>query len=423
MDVHRGMPLVAVGLDAPASERSIYATHPAGLVWVLAATFAAIGESEAAARLTAVGASLLTLALWVRIVCRAGGREVAMLCGLFYSIMPMSVYFGRMVNHEAYCLLGMVLALSCWQDMVARGRSARHRWIVVAGCLAGLCLSMVIDWIGVLYAGLFCLHVARRRREVGDGVVAVTWAVSGLCVAGIMTHIVYGGLDGRWANLVAIFTSRSATLEPGGASLFWHNTVDNLTLPVMALAAVGLPANGLVHRRTRPAGGSVTDEASSGGMDGGWILVVSGLGWLLIFRRQYQIHQYWLFYLGPMIALWSARGVLTIRDALRGFGAVVSHGLACAAVLIALLACQRGVDDFFARRQCPMEFIEACRAMRAATVPDERVVLQGDPIVTEQFGSYVFRNITPPQLAYYLDRPFDVQRDGNSADSGTTGGR
>lgn len=417
------MPLVAVGAEAPAAERSIYATHPAGLVWVLAATFATIGESEAAARLTAVSASLLALALWVRIVCRAGGREVGMLCGLIYAIMPMSVYFGRMVNHEAYCLLGMLLSLMCWQDLVERGRSARDRRIALAGCIAGLWLGMMIDWIGVLYAGLFCLHALRRRRQVGDGVVVATWAASGLCVAGILAHIVYGGLEGRWGDLVAIFTARSATYEREIASLFWHNTVDNLTLPVMVLAAVGLLISGLVHRRTRPAGGSVTDEASSGGIDGGWVLLVSGLAWLVIFRRQYQIHHYWLFYLGPIIALWAAAGVLAIRDALRRFGPVVSNGVACAAVLMALLAGQRGVDEFFARRQCPMEFIEACRAMHSATPPGERVVLQGDPIVTERFGSYVFRNITPPQLAYYLDRPFDVQRDASSADSGTSGGR
>ncbi|RIK66538.1 MAG: hypothetical protein DCC65_09280 [Planctomycetota bacterium] len=408
---HHAMPLVAVGDDAPPEERSIYATHPAGLVWVMAAAFRVFGEGESAARLAAVLGSLVALAAWVALVAESRGREPALLSGLLYAAMPMAVYFGRMSNHEAFCLCGMVVALY----MVRRANSAadprRVRPGFLAAGLAAMACTILIDWVGVLFAGLLCVHVFRAYRTgraAGIGVIAVA-AAAFAATGAVILHIVYGGLDGEWADLVAIFTSRSGAIERQATELFWLNTVDNLTLPGIALSAIGLAC--MLWRRAsgrgRPSAAYAT--AALPGGSGVWVLVATGLIWLLLFRRQYQIHQYWLFYLGPPIALCASTAILFFRDLARRFGERVATGAVAITVLTLLLAGQRTVDSLFSQRSWKLDFVRYCEELRAATPRGERVVLERDPISRETFGGYVFRNIVPPQLAYYLDRPFVVR--------------
>lgn len=409
LGVHHGMPLVAVGDDAPPEERSIYATHPAGLVWVMAGAFRVFGEGEAAGRLPAVVASLVTLALWVALVAAWRGREAALLSGIFYAGMPMAVYFGRMPNHEAFCLFGMVAALYALRRAAVGGDSRRVRPGFLAAGLAAMAFTVLIDWVGVLFAGLLCVYAFRAYRAgraAGIGVAAVV-ATSFAATAAVILHIVYGGLDGKWVDLVAIFTSRSGAIERQAADLFWLNTVDNLTLPGIVLSAIGMAWS--LWRRASDRGRPSASRPAPAPPGGIWVLVATGLIWLLLFRRQYQIHQYWLFYLGPPIALWAARAILFIRGLARRFGERVATGAVAIAVLIFLLAGQRTVDSLFSQRTWKPDFVRYCEDLRASTPPGERVVLERDPIATETFGGYVFRNIVPPQLAYYLDRPFVVR--------------
>lgn len=410
-NVHHGMPLVAIGGDAPADERSIYATHPAGLVWVTAAAFRVFGECETAARLIAILASLITLGLWVGLIRESHGREIAILSGLIYSLLPMSVYFGRMLNHEALCLCGMIVALFCWQRSGLQAGAGGMRWPAVFGCLAGVLFAILIDWVGVLFAGFFGCHVLwqwRRGRAAGTAA-AVVLLVSIVSTVGVVLHIVYGGLEGRWSDLVAIFTSRSATIERDATDLFWLNTVDNLTMPVIVLGAFGLASSAWRRASKSPGTGQPSPASSGGRADGVWVLAATGLVWLVVFRRQYQIHQYWAFYLGPLIALWAAQGILVIQNLTRRFGVRVSAGAAAIAILAILFGSQAGVNHLYSQRSLPEDLVEACQKIRNETPPGQRIVLMRDPVAREAFGGYVFRNIIPPQLAYYLDRPYEVR--------------
>src|SRR5690606_8462102 len=104
-DIHHGMPIVAAGEAVPPPDaRSLYATHPPALVWLVAGVFQAFGATEWVARLVPITFSLAAFGLLLWLITTAWGPWTAAMAGLFYAVMPMSVYYGRMVDHEAVCL-------------------------------------------------------------------------------------------------------------------------------------------------------------------------------------------------------------------------------------------------------------------------------------------------------------------------------
>lgn len=223
LDVHHGMPLVAVGENAEPQDRSIYATHPAGLVWVIAAAFKLFGESEFAARLTAIVASLLSVALLFDLVRRWMGLPMALLAGFAYAIMPLNVFFGRMVNHEPFCMAAMLFALWCWQALEAPPAPRTRRFLYLAGFALSILFCAAIDWPGFLFAALFSLYAAYawRRKRIGGGLCVFVCAAAIVSCAVVTLHIVYAGLDGSWHSLWSIFTARTgsgATIESSSAT-------------------------------------------------------------------------------------------------------------------------------------------------------------------------------------------------------------
>ncbi|MFH1416820.1 MAG: glycosyltransferase family 39 protein [Planctomycetota bacterium] len=411
LNVHHGMGVVAVG-DAvpPPEERSIYAAHPPGLVWMVAGSFSVLGESERSARLVAIGSSLGALILLVWLVRVGWGGEAAVLAGLLYSVLPMSVYFGRMVDHEAVCLLCMLGAIAAWQ-VVARTNCAPRRRTLAWGCWSvAIVAGIWLDWSAVLFSGLFCLHAIWRasRQRKGCREVAYVLIVSAVGLAGMLIYLVYSGLDGRWGDLAAIFFSRAGEVEgairrdlsaQGGA---WDYTRENLTWPVLVLALWGVFTRFLHTKRKETAGIR---------LDGAWLLPVTGLLWLALFWRQYERHNYWMFYLGPMAAVLASLGLLALRESLSRVGIVFARGAWYVIAGVVVAVCLVQTDDYFARQSYPLEEVAALREINATTDPTERVLLYEESVLVEQRGGYRFRNIVPPQRAYYLDRAFGVERE------------
>ncbi len=437
--VHHGMPLVAVGAETPLpEERSIYATHPPGLVWLLAGWFRLFGESEAAARMLPIGASLASLAMLMWLVSRGYGMATAILTGAIYSVMPMAVYFGRMVDHEAVCLM-------CMLGMTATGSLVRDAKVSPSVCSSAmaawamlLILGVFVDWSVVLFAGIFCLSAVwdYRSKAISRHLFAGVVACPATAILGMMTYVVYAGLGGRWGDWVAIFLSRSIEEEgglllrdgamPGGV---WLHTIDNLSVPVallaMAGAAVSLKRWIAVRevRRESPsdppgtldrgggddATGSAGDSAAA--RRGLWMVFLTGLLWVVVFRRQYERHHYWLFYLGPAAALFSARGMTALWDGLKPKSAKAATIVTGLVLIMTGVFEGRGTREYFARTAYPPAAVEDWRRIREMTTAGDRVLLYRNPYRIELRGGYRFRNIVPPQIGYYLDRRLGVERD------------
>ncbi len=71
----------------------------------------------------------------------------------------------------------------------------------------------------------------------------------------------------------------------------------------------------------------------------------------------------------------------------------------------------RGVDDYFARISYPPGAVAAWQDFHDRTEAGDRLLLFRNPVRVERRGGSVFRNLVPPQQAFYLDRAFDVQAD------------
>ncbi|MCG8408853.1 MAG: glycosyltransferase family 39 protein [Phycisphaerales bacterium] len=426
MSVHRGMPMVAVGSEVPdVEERSIYATHPPGLVWLVAGAFAVFGEAESVARMVPIAASLATLGLLVWLVFCAYGRAVAVLTGFIYGLMPMSVYFGRMVDHEAVCLLCMIALLAAWVvvlDVRTSKRTQRAAW---CGWAVAVIFGVWIDWSMVLFAGLFCAYAvwAYCRSQIGKFHLIVVLGTAALAVVSMIAFLVYAGLEGRWEDLVSIFLSRAGqseegtihkdTAAPGGVGTY---TVENLSWPVTVLTVVGFLVfswAGLFRRGASGLSNPTTSHPGQTAKAGLALVLLTGLIWLVVFWRQYERHNYWLFYLGPVAAVYSARFLVGLWSWLSTRNRYLAFMSAGSIVVVTVAFCLDGARDYFDRvsRSYPPELVSDWQAIRGMTSADDRVLLFRNPVLVEERGGYRFRNLIPPQLAYYLDRPIDVEED------------
>lgn len=419
MSLHHGVPIVAVGQSVPpAAERSIYATHPPGLVWVVAGAFKLLGEAEWVARGVPIAASLGTLWLLIVLIDRGIGRRTALVAGLTYSVLPMSVYFGRMVDHEAVCLFCMLAALWAWHFIRRRDLAgpARHgawaAWITATTCV------IWVDWSGVLFAGVFCGYawIERRRGKVGSRAFAFICAVSILAIAGMVTYLVYAGLAGRWSDLFEIYQSRATNgpVEPGLATNVlrykpWTYTLENLTWPVAALFIIGMCVR-LFSRRANS--GSAAGDAEGGTDNGLWTVLVTALLWVCLLWRQYERHNYWLFYLGPAAAMYTAVAIIRVQALVGATRRRGGRPAMYAAAALVILFGLRGIDAYYERTAYPPDAVIAWRHIHdEETRPGDRLLLFRDPVRDEQRGEYHLRNIVPPQIAFYLDRAFDAEPD------------
>jgi 4-amino-4-deoxy-L-arabinose transferase-like glycosyltransferase len=411
VSIHLGMPVVAMGGDVPPpDERSIYPTHPAGLMWLVAGVFRIFGESEWAARIVPIAASVGSLLLFVRGVAGRWGRDTAIVAGLVYSMLPMSVYFGRMVDHEAVCLFFMLLALGAW-DAAEGGSAPWRRRIAALIWIIAVTAGIWTDWAGTLFAGVFAIHVAhsywRGRASIGQlALCSATVAVASLAMA---IHVVYAGFGGRWSDVLAVFSSRTGRAPPDVPPTVWRYAVEDFSWPVLVLGAVGLVA-AIREARRRIDGPATTAEVRRVILGSEfWILAATGALWVGLFWRQFRIHNYWLYYLGPVATLLCARGALWLRDAIGGANQMRQWGVIIAILGLVVVKAWQGTNNFFADTSIAAGDIDAFKQINAITQPADRVLMFPDPTLIDQWGVTRFRNIGPTQLAYYIDRAYDVE--------------
>ncbi|MBK8267736.1 MAG: glycosyltransferase family 39 protein [Planctomycetes bacterium] len=433
LEIHHGMPVVAVGeAIPPAAERSIYATHPPGLVWMIAGAFAVFGESEAVARCLPILASLGTLALLLHLWRMALGRRMALLAGLFYACMPMSVYFGRMVNHEAIGLFLMLAAGSLHVRIQQRRspQSTRERIIANVLLVVVLILGCWTGWAGCLFASLYCFISLRQMLGLGEcrdggrrGAAIVVACIMGNILLQFY-YIVHAGLAGNWRDLESIFLSRAthergeaprASLAAGGD--VWRHTIENVTWPLMILAAIGLAGAVLeIRHRFVFRNWASNDKPAGRGERASRVMLrlvsITGLVWLTVFYHQYVFHAYWAFFLGPAIAMLGAKSIGLMSKHVHATSRAMSLAALGAIVMTAAVLEVQGTWHYFSHEETALTaHVGAWQSINEMTRPADRIVTTWNPTWVERRGRYVFRNIVPPQFAYYADRAFTVEPD------------
>lgn len=387
--------MVAVGGQLPSNEeRSFYPRHPPVLPWILAGVFAIVGESEAIARCVPITASLATLWLMIGLVRRRDGDLIALLAGLFFSLMPMTVYFGRMVDHEALCLFFMLGSVAS-MDWAAEQSLGKRAWrFPFALSLLSLAALIWTDWPGILFAIAYFIVAMRKipQSPLRRAVLVAVSLVALVSATTLMVYLVQYGFDGRVSSLVAMFLDRRA--DAGiPMSRAWDHVVSNLSWPIL-IATFG----GCLLRSPRAHGRLC------------WLtpVTITACVWFLLFFRQFLLHPYWMYYLAPFLCVNAARFVAQFGMFVPAQMKRVRTSFTIAGLAVSVFFALRGVSNYFARVSCPNVQIEAWKRINMLSLPNNRVLLNWEPVAVERHGEFVFRNVVPAQLAYYVDRAFDV---------------
>lgn len=145
-----------------------YLDKPALYFTLVAASFAAFGRGEAAARLPSATFGLLLLVLLHGFCRREYGRRTAALAVVVVSTTPLAVAFARMVIFDlplAFCTSAAILC-AYRAEQLDGGRRARLHLVATVGAAAGTLLK---GPVGVLVPGLVLLVYFGSARR-GDAV-------------------------------------------------------------------------------------------------------------------------------------------------------------------------------------------------------------------------------------------------------------
>ena len=98
--------------------------HPPLLQILLAISFKIFGIHEWSARLVPILFSLGGIILIYLIVQRIWDKKTALLASIFVAFMPMSAYFGRIVNFEAVALFFVLLVLYGYVNLIENDKKS-----------------------------------------------------------------------------------------------------------------------------------------------------------------------------------------------------------------------------------------------------------------------------------------------------------
>ena len=174
--------------------------HPPLFQILLAISYKIFGIHEWNARLVPILFSLGGIVLIYLIVQKVWDKKIALLSSIFVAFMPISAYFGRIVNFEAAALFFALLVLYAYVNWIDNGKK-RYFLIMVLGTILG----GLTDW--AFYLLLPCLLgyslVMKKKVKLtlmlcGIGVIiAILYLSYGIYLSGIPLDFWIGAVRNR----------------------------------------------------------------------------------------------------------------------------------------------------------------------------------------------------------------------------------
>jgi len=349
-----------------------YQNHPATLDLLTAGVFSLFGGDDPwIARLLPLVASVVSCWLvWLL----AGPGPGAWAALVVFAALPIFGAHGLNLSYEPLCL-PFILAIVL---LYSRGRRFSLLVLLFAGGL--------VDYPVLYLAPVLFVHSFLRRRET---TLALPFCV-GLVFASVAAfgahigHLLWANGDllrdsGRpWYEFMLATVSAKQWM-PGPLEFLsrqWEQALAGFTLPALVAAAVGW----YTWKRRKP---TIVEVA----------LLTVGLVHVLVFRGHAYQHDFWLWYLAPVVALAVARAVQFVPGALGGFALVV----------IAILGLKGSLDVWRERALVPVRQIGRTFALAFDPV-DVLHVYPGPGWAIENY-----RRHPCLELAHLLDPTRDLQ--------------
>jgi len=301
----RGVPASLYYGPLPIPPEGYYVHHPPALPLAVTAVFALLGEREWAARLVPIVCSLVsTLLLWLT-VRRWAGPRTATLSALVWLLLPMELYYGRMINHEPCALMWMLAAVWALQHWELSGRT---RWAV--GMLLCLFLGLWTAWSVCIFSLILAGYLLVRGKHLAATAVLGAIAVTALL---FLVQIRLVRAD-AWQDLFQATTRQPEQISSG------HRSLEKLSALIVKVppAAWTLALIGFIC------------AAGQTGLRGlnlaAWGLLLTAAVFIVGVRHTAP-HDYWGFYFIAPVAMMGGVGLEALLRWRRMLGRVMAAAL------------------------------------------------------------------------------------------------
>jgi 4-amino-4-deoxy-L-arabinose transferase-like glycosyltransferase len=285
-------------------EATPYGHHPPAIALVLAGAFALAGsDSPAVARLTVIVFHLGSVFLLTTLLAQFFDIRRALLGGFVMATLPMSGYFGRMVNYEPVCLFGILAQLYGYVQFKRTGRRRGLLWLSLGVVGGGL-----IDWPSFFFAAALALvetiDLVQRRSP--------TFTLLGVLVASAaavflfdLWHLWYAA-RGSMQALFSVASSTQSYLAPDfTVGPFVFGQIDTFRRYFTEIGLISILLAGVCLVRPHiPLSRSLFDVADAPVLKR--LLLAAGtaaLAYVLAAPDWAAAHQYWQFYFLPAVVM------------------------------------------------------------------------------------------------------------------------
>jgi hypothetical protein len=412
----------------PTSER--YLNNPPLLGFWVAIPMFVFGDHEWAGRSVPIAATLGSAWLLMAIISRLQTRALGLLAGFFYVMLPMTAYFGRIIEYTSpaqFFSLLMLHGYLQWNGLYGSGCDRRAGVICYA---TGVVLGTGTSWAAVIMAGLIWLwHLCRAWRDSSQ-LRLLPWLtlVPAVSLGAVLLHIAWGA---QWKVgwLVSLLLSRTAgPLEDPVSWREWFGVIWVYLKLQMSPYGVGA---GVIYLGVIPAVLRYTSAdsplrrvvRSRAAVTPVLLCLLQGLTWVFIFKRPSYLHEYWQYFLAPYFAVAMAAVVLAVFLLVSKKSVRLAAGVAILLIVLPspfflkrLSACHR-ISKF------PTPYNIHIHSLVSAFKGLNRYVGPGVPVMTSE-NYYIIRHIGDriscgviSQAVYYANRPTIYTKDVNEIEA------
>ena len=415
-------------INPPAKPERYLNNPPLLSVWV-ALPMLVFGDYEWVIRLVSIAATLGSVWILMVIISRLHSPALGLLTGFFYVMLPVTAYFGRVVEYPSatqFFSLLMLHGYLQWTGLYGNGYSRKAGAVYY---VLGVVLGTGTGWAAAIMAALIWgWHIFRAfyNRPLGRYLPWLT-VIPVLSLAAVMVHILWGcGWKAGW--LGSLLSSRAFGPEKAISWAEWFSYnwgYLRLNISLFGIAAtviylVIVPAILLYTVSDSPLRQVVRNGTAVIPI---FLTGLQGLIWTVVFKHESCVHDYWQYFSSPFFA---AAMAAIVFAAFTFFSIWTPRSAAIVAVLLVLLPAVSFVRLLEISYQIGKagsayniyihNLVSMLKGLNRYVPPNAAVMVSENYETSQHIGDLTGYKMVA-QAAYYANRPLIYSTDVNEIDA------